>query len=304
MIDRLKRWRSGPVARRLRNLRHIGGAALAFRPGHFYSPVPDPQQVRLHWRDPAGGGSTASLPGIATDLAAEHALWARWATHRADPGPALDPSRRRRYRLEGNRNYGVGDAIVYEAMLRETLPRRLVEIGSGFSTALALDVLDAAGLDWPDITVIEPYPALLHGLLLPGDMQRMSIIPCDVQAAPDAPFVALRAGDILFIDSTHVAKTGSDVLHEVFNLLPLLAPGVIVHFHDVFWPFEYPRAWVVDGNYGWNEIYLLRAFLTGNADWRITFFNDHFAKLGGAVVQETLALTGGDLGGGLWLRKA
>lgn len=303
MFDKLRRWRSGPVLRRLRNLNHIGGAALAFRPGHFHSPVPDPGQVLLHWRDPANGATIARLPGIATDLAAEHGLWERWAEHRATPGPALNPARRRRYRTEGNRFFNSGDALVYESMLRESRPRRLIEVGSGFSTALALDTFDAAGLDWPEITLIEPYPMRLESLLLPEDLLQLTIVERDVQEVPDAAFSALAAGDILFINSTHVAKTGSDVLHLVFNLFPLLKAGVIVHFHDIVWPFEYPRAWAVEENYGWNEIYLLRAFLAGNAGWQITFFNDHFAKLGGEVVAPALAQTGGNLGSGLWLTK-
>ena len=93
-------------------------------------------------------------------------------------------------------------------------------------------------------------------------------------------FDELNEGDILFIDSTHVLRTGSDVCFELFEVLPRLAPGVLVHFHDIFWPFEYPRAWVVDENRSWNELYAIRAFLMNNSDWHIIFFNHYFAKTG------------------------
>lgn len=303
MTDGLKRLRRTALGRRLWNLRHVGGSLLNVRPGHFYSPVPDPDDVLRYWHDPDHGHATPSLPGIGTDLAAERALWESWAGFRADPGPALAPARRQRFRLQGNRHYAMGDALVYESMLRGTRPRRLIEIGSGFSTALALDTFDAAGLEWPRVTLVEPYPALVTSLLKPGDVERIAIIGQPVQAVGPDLVAGLEPDDILFIDSTHVAKTGSDVLHELFTLLPAVQPGVHVHFHDVFWPFEYPRAWAVDGNYGWNELYFLRAFLTDNPNWRITFFADHFAKLARDEIAPVLAQTGGDLGGGLWLTR-
>jgi len=83
---------------------------------------------------------------------------------------------------------------------------------------------------------------------------------------------------LLFIDSTHVLKTGSDVCHELFNILPVLKKGVIVHFHDIFWPFEYPDDWILKENRSWNEIYALRAFLMNNSEFEILFFNDFFAR--------------------------
>ena len=82
-----------------------------------------------------------------------------------------------------------------------------------------------------------------------------------MQAVDLAVFDVLGPGDVLFIDSTHVARTGGDVVHDVFAILPRLAAGVRVHFHDVFYPFEYPAAWVFEGR-AWNELYLLRALLS------------------------------------------
>jgi hypothetical protein len=98
-------------------------------------------------------------------------------------------------------------------------------------------------------------------------------------------------------------KTGSDVVYELFEILPRLRSGVVVHFHDVFYPFEYPFEWVVVRNYSWNELYALRAFLMGNQDWEIMFFNDYFAR----IERDRIARDAPEIlrnpGGGLWLRR-
>ena len=76
-----------------------------------------------------------------------------------------------------------------------------------------------------------------------------------------------------------------------------------MHFHDVFYPFEYPGEWVMDRNYSWNELYALRAFLTGNRDWEIVFFNDYFARTERARIERDAPQILGNAGGGLWLRR-
>jgi hypothetical protein len=91
-------------------------------------------------------------------------------------------------------------------------------------------------------------------------------------------FQQLEAGDILFIDSTHVTKAGSDVNQIMFDILPVLRPGVLIHFHDICYPFEYPKEWILTGRY-WNEAYLLRAFLQYNSSFEIVFFNSYMGQL-------------------------
>jgi hypothetical protein len=112
----------------------------------------------------------------------------------------------------------------------------------------------------------------------------------------------LEAGDVLFVDSTHVAKAGSDVNHIFFRVLPALKPGVIIHFHDIFHPFEYPREWFFNGNRSWNELYLLRAFLMNNASYRVLFFNSWFAHKH-PECREVLPNFWKNPGGGFWMRK-
>ena len=91
-------------------------------------------------------------------------------------------------------------------------------------------------------------------------------------------FETLSAGDILFIDSTHVVKTGSDVVYEISTILPRLNPGVLIHIHDIFYPFEYPKHWIIDRSRSWNEIYMVRAFLQGNSDFKIIMFNHYYGN--------------------------
>src|SRR5690606_8620162 len=94
---------------------------------------------------------------------------------------------------------------------------------------------------------------------------------------PLAVFEELNAGDMLFIDSTHVAKTGSDVNYILFEILPRLKSGVLIHFHDIFYPFEYPRDWVFNGR-NWNEVYFLKAFLMYNTTFEIKLFSHYLHK--------------------------
>ncbi len=109
---------------------------------------------------------------------------------------------------------------------------------------------------------------------------------------PLSVFQSLNSGDVLFVDSTHVTKLGSDVNRIFFEILPALASGVIVHFHDIFYPFEYPRAWVREGR-GWNETYLLRAFLEYNEAYEVLLWA-HMLGIEGRLAQPA---------GSIWLRK-
>jgi hypothetical protein len=108
---------------------------------------------------------------------------------------------------------------------------------------------------------------------------------------------------MLIIDSTHVAKIGSDVNHLMFDVLPRLAPGVLVHVHDIHYPFEYPREWVYQGR-AWNEAYLVRAFLMSNVAWEIVFFNSFIAARHGEALAASLPPAKDSAGSSLWLRRS
>ncbi|NJR20212.1 MAG: class I SAM-dependent methyltransferase [Hyphomonadaceae bacterium] len=200
-----------------------------------------------------------------------------------------------------NDQFSFGDAIVYQALLRHLKPSRVVEVGSGYSSAVALDAREAYTLGI-NLTFIEPYPERLYSLLRPADRASTSIFAEKVQSICLKAFDVLSDGDILFIDSSHVAKTGSDLCYLLFEIVARLKPGVIVHFHDCFWPFEYPRPWVLNDLRNWNELYFIRAFLMFNRRFEVIFFNDYLAKRYPDVCHEACPKFMNNPGGGLWLR--
>jgi len=151
-------------------------------------------------------------------------------------------------------------------------------------------------------TFIEPYPDLLESLIRKEDKERIEIIPNCLQDVEIEKFKTLEKGDILFIDSTHVSKVNSDVNYLFFNILPELESGVFIHFHDIFYPFEYPSDWIYKG-ISWNEDYLLRAFLQYNSSFEIVLFNTFLEIFHRDKFQEHMPLCLKNTGGSIWIRK-
>ncbi len=185
----------------------------------------------------------------------------------------------------------------------EYRPKRFIEIGNGFSSALALDVNALFLAETVAFTFIDPYPDLLRQLVPDSDLARHRVIALPIQQVPLDLFQTLESGDFLFIDSSHVSKAGSDVHTEVFDILPRLKPGVLVHFHDIFYPFEYLSEWFFEENRSWNEIYLLRAYLMNNSDYEIILFNDYLGKKKTDDLARYLPKSSLNPGGSLWLRR-
>ncbi len=243
-------------------------------PGHFYSPLPDLGAIEsdlhdLHNDDPVTGGLDLNPERQRAFIGELSAAVPDWPFP-SEPDPA--------WRYHGpNDHYPVTDAFLLHAFLRARRPRRVVEIGSGYSSAVLLDTNDRYLDQQLDITLIEPYPEVLGTLLRPDDLNLVTLIEQPVQRADMAVFQNLGAGDLLFIDSTHVAKTGSDVSYLFRHVLPSVASGVHVHLHDIFWPFEYPESWTREGR-AWNELYVLEAFLRFNDAFDIDFFTDWFLR--------------------------
>jgi predicted O-methyltransferase YrrM len=196
--------------------------------------------------------------------------------------------------------FELADGAVYYSMLTTLRPKRIVEVGSGFSSAIALDVRDQELQDL-QLTFIDPNPAHLNELLNENDYTRITIHKDLVQNVPIELFDTLENDDILFIDSTHVIGKGTDVNWLFFQVLPRLRPGVIVHFHDIFFPFEYPDAWA---DWPFNEIYLLQAFLSYNNMFQIMFFNNWFWREHIDIVNRYLPEGAIGTPGSIWLRKA
>ncbi len=282
ILERVKR-RLTPYRDTLKNLPIFA----KYPPGHFYSPVVTPDEVERFWRP---GHGERDVPGVDLREEAQSALLEELAVFYPEFDAPGVRSEERRYFLQ-NRQYTNSDAVTLFCMLRHLRPRRIVEVGSGYSSALMLDTLEQHPWPLESLTLIEPFPERLEYLLHDSDFQdpRLRIVEDVVQEVEMAPFDALEAGDLLFIDSSHVARMGSDVLHLFFEVLPRLDPGVTVHVHDVFAGFEYPRQWLEEGR-SWNEAYLLRAFLQFNTRFHIVLFTSFMEDLHESWYQEHMPL--------------
>jgi predicted O-methyltransferase YrrM len=173
------------------------------------------------------------------------------------------------YYVCNNSFYAVDGEILY-CMVRKFKPVKIIEIGSGFSTYLLAQAILRNKEEIHDynceLTACDPFP---NDVLKKGFPGLANLIVKNVQDIPLSYFSELKAGDIIFIDSSHMLKIGSDVQYEYLEILPRLNNGVIVHIHDIFLPAEYPRSWVMKEHYFWNEQYLLQAFLTFNHDFSV-----------------------------------
>lgn len=204
-----------------------------------------------------------------------------------------------RYRY-GNLSLSQGDAVGLHCMLKILQPKRMIEVGSGYTSAVTLDTNEYYLNNKIDLKFIEPYPELLLSLLKKEN--KIELLAKGLQDIPLTTFEQLEDGDILFIDSTHVSKIGSDVNYLFFQILPRLNKGVYIHLHDIFYPFEYPKTWIYSGMV-WNELYLLRAFLQNNKDYEIIFFQNMMEKEHMDMFLEKWPLDFPVHGGSIWLRK-
>jgi hypothetical protein len=250
-----------------------------FYPGHYYTPIPDSEFLKANERI-IFRNNVQKLPGIELNPIEQAELTERFMNYLADYNPPNDEnaaaSKKSRYHLD-NPFFNGFDAFAYIGMLLHFKPKRVVEVGSGFTSALALDVRDRFSRPTSEFTFIEPFPDRLKALLRGDDGSRENIIQDIVQKVDLEVFLSLEKGDILFIDSSHVSKVGSDVNFLFFNILPRLRSGVIIHIHDIFWPFEYPKAWFDEGR-SWTEAYLLQALLCHSIRYKILYFNSYIAK--------------------------
>ena len=268
-------------------------------PGHFHSPIPAVRDLKVNQDEvfdlpPAVRGVDLNEMEQ-VDLVKEFGLL--YPEQPFMPGKTSG----RRYLFE-NPNYSYADAITLYCMIRHLRPKRIIEIGSGYSSCAMLDVNELFFDNAIQCTFIDPYPQLLRTLMKESDFARTRIIGQRVQDVDVGIFRELEASDILFIDSSHVAKTGSDVNYILFKILPLLVKGVHIHFHDIFYPFEYPRGWVFEGR-AWNEAYLLRAFLQYNSAFKIRFFMTYLLQNHRSTFESRLPLCLLNTGGSLWLEK-
>lgn len=251
---------------------------IAFEPGHYYSVIPDLNNVETHTKRIF---DNETILDIDLREKEQFELLQLLKFYYQDlPYDLSDPDRPSvtRYHPKGA-FYRNSDAIFLFSMIRHFRPKKIIEIGSGHSSALMLDTNELFMNNSISTTFIEPFPEeRLLNVLRPEDKKGATVLQAFVQDVDTELFQSLEANDILFVDSSHVSKVDSDVNHIFFNILPRLKPGVLIHFHDIFFPFELPKAWITGRKWFWNENYLLRAFLMNNKDYEILLFNDLLHK--------------------------
>jgi predicted O-methyltransferase YrrM len=227
---------------------------------HYYEPLFRFDQLRHSLRD------ERALPGIDWNEAGQLALLESFQHTEELRGFPQAPTGRREFHF-GNQTFLSGDAELLYHMIRHFKPRRIIEIGCGSSTLMALAALRRNAQDNPaaagELCCVEPYETpWLEELGVRVLRQR-------VEEIDPGTFAKLERNDLLFIDSSHMIRPQGDVLYEILNLLPRLQPGVIVHVHDIFSPRDYLDHWLKDEVKFWNEQYLLEAFLSCNDRFRI-----------------------------------
>jgi hypothetical protein len=260
------------------------------RPIHYYEPIPDfrrvtPEQVNRR-RTPV---SIEFRPEEQVKLLHQLTI---------DQGEELRNLGREQFDFE-NGYFGGVDAAVYYSLIRHLAPKRVIEIGSGQSTRIAHMALArnrAAEIEGR-LTCIEPNPERLHGHNL-----EIELLQQNVEEIPRDYFSCLEANDILFIDSTHTVKFGSDVCYEFLEILPTLASGVWVHVHDIFFPNDYPAEWILQRRWAFNEQYLLEAFLSFNNAYSVELAN-HWLSVEYPDAVTALYPTASQLPSSFWMRR-
>jgi len=269
-----------------------------YRPGHYYSTIPDVNDILNRKENIFGNKSTEAID---LNLDKQLELLASFKEfENSIPYQTKENSQDLRYNYD-NIFFVNGDANILYFMMRKFKPQRIIEVGSGFSSAIMMDTNDLFFDGKIKLDFIEPYPEeRLLNLMKPTD--NINIHKQIVQDTDIDLFKQLQRNDILFIDSSHVSKVGSDVNHLFFNILPILNPGVIIHVHDICFPFEYPIDWIVEGRH-WNESYMLRTFLMYNNYFEILCFNNYLLSDQEQWLKNNLPVLLGNNGGSFWMIK-
>jgi hypothetical protein len=263
----------------------------------YYSPIPelDALPERL-WLDPP------PMPAVGWDLDAQlryvvEELGPLMAEQAAPP----DPPGVGGYHYR-NPFFNALDADVLYAIVRRLRPPRIIEIGSGFSTLVIENAAARNRAEGSSLRheVYDPFPSV-H---LAPVRDRLQLHRAPAEAVAAETLAGLAAGEVLFVDSTHTVKPGSDVVHLLLDVLPRLQAGVVIHIHDFFRPFEYPRVLMERFGCYWQEHHLVQALLVGNPDFEILCANHALARLRrDALLPVVPALEPEMQPSSLWLRR-
>lgn len=275
-------------------------------PVHFYSPVPDLADLeqRKVWdrRSPLRGIDFR----VDAQLALLKQIGERFGRECDWPATATDDP----WQFHtGNVSFSYGCAASTYCLLRWFRPSRVIEIGSGNSSLVIAQALQANAQQSEDhaadYTIVDPYPRLVTESGLP---RLTRVLKQRVETLDASYFDQLKQNDVLFIDSGHTVRIGGDVNHLILDVLPRLADGVLIHFHDIALPYEYPRTYAVNPNFRmfWTEAYLLQAFLILNTQFEVLLAMHHLMTDEMPTFRATFplyepAMHGGS--GSFWIRR-
>ena len=270
----------------------------------YYSPLVDLEELgEAFWQ------RRSPMHGVTLDPAAQLA----WAEAELAPylreftAPQTAPPGRELEYFTDNEHFEAVDAEVTYAMVRHGKPKRIVELGSGFSTqVLARAVVRNRDEGFPcELVTYNPYPSdRMRAVLAAGVDGLAAHREVRAQDVPLDTITSLQAGDVLFIDTTHVVKVGSEVVHLFLEVLPLVADGVVVHIHDIALPYEYPKRFIVGFEMGWAEQYLLQALLQHNPTWEVVFADQAVVRADFARMQALVPnLREHHVPSGWWMRR-
>src|SRR5262249_31344210 len=273
---------------------------LEFHPGHYSSPHPCIEEIRKKEAE-IFDRIPRTIPAVDLNEEQQMALFQKFKEYYKEQPFDVHKKAGLRYFFE-NSSYGSHDAIILYCFIRKTRPKRIIEVGSGYSSCVILDTNELFFGNSISCTLIDPSPGRLLSLITASDQTRVRVIQSNVQDVSLNLFLDLAADDILLIDSSHVAKINSDVNYIFFEVLPRIRSGVNVHFHDIRYPFEYWKEWIYAGR-AWNEVYILRAFLEYNSAFKIQYFNSFIAQFHRDELAKEMPLCMRDTGGSIWIKK-
>lgn len=207
-----------------------------YPPGHFYSPIPNIDEVKKD-ETQICSLSREDIGGIDLNYEDQVLFLDSFVPYLKEQ-PFSEKKQEGLHYFFENEAYSYADALTLYGVIRRFKPKRIIEVGSGYSSCLTLDTNRLYFDNAIELTFIEPYPQLLKNLLEEEQSSQVRILEMRLQDVPIEVFDKLEANDILFIDSTHVSRVNSDVNRALFELFPKLKPGVLIHIHDVFWPFN------------------------------------------------------------------
>lgn len=290
LVSEMQRLMWNPEARRM-----INEAGLHLTRAHFYSSIPSWNEIATSFEYVESAPPYADSSIL--DDEAMTAFLRALMPHAAEFSP---PTQGDRQAPSGffwqNSAFSFSDAMAYWCMLRHARPDTILEVGSGFSTLVALAAVRANGHG--RIVCVEPFP---RDFLRDADVE---LLTRPAQELDLAFFErTLTPGSVLFIDSTHTVKTGSDCLHLYLRILPRLRQHLYIHAHDIFLPGGYPKTWLLEHDIHWTEQYLLLALLEGNPSFRVLFGSNYHKLRNPTMLDEFMGGKAPSGGGSFWFER-